>query len=45
MRSTLLRRERSARAAERFLGHLASDSFGRQVLDDAKREAKRAAFV
>jgi len=38
-----MRRERSARAAERFLCHLVSDSLGREVLDDAKREAERDA--
>jgi len=34
-----LRRERPARAAERFLYRLAPDSLRREALDDAKRGA------
>jgi len=44
-RSDFFRRERSARAAERFLSRRATDSFRRAALDDAVRGAERAAFV
>ena len=44
-RKHLLRRRRPARVAERYLCHLASDSLGREMLNDVEREAERAAFV
>src|SRR5207249_2730455 len=43
-RRGFLRRERSARAAERYLCRLAPDSLRRQAVDEFQRGAKRAAF-
>jgi len=39
----LLRRERPTRVTERLLCHLASDSLGREMLDDDEREVQRVA--
>src|SRR5438132_5319567 len=40
-----LRRERSARAAERFRRRRAEDPLRRATIDDGQREAERAAFI